>query len=114
MPESPRNGMTRVTDVALREMPKLGHATRHFDTSDDRRVGALDPTNEAFSTGTPLVGLRETVADGVEGFLCRPGEVAVLADRIHRLLSDAGLREEFGRSARQRYEAEFTTTAFAQ
>lgn len=60
---------------------------------------------EAAACGTPTVasdspGLRDAVQDGRTGFLVAHGDVAALADRLGRLLSDDALRECFGRQAR--------------
>jgi len=60
---------------------------------------------EAAACGTPTVasdspGLRDSVVDGSTGFLVPHGDVEALADRLTRLLTDAGLRERLGREAR--------------
>ncbi len=61
---------------------------------------------EAAACGTPTVasdspGLRDSVVDGETGFLVPHGDVAALADRLERLITDAGLRQELGRGARE-------------
>src|SRR5690606_41819644 len=60
---------------------------------------------EAAACGRPTVasdspGLRDSVVDGPTGFLVPHGDVEALADRLTRLLTDAGLRERLGREAR--------------
>lgn len=59
---------------------------------------------EAAACGTPAVasdspGLRESVADGVSGFLAPHGDDAAWAERLGRLLRDARLREKLGAGA---------------
>ena len=72
---------------------------------------------EAFAAGTPVVASRvgavpDTVADGVEGFLVEPGNVAQMEDRVTKLLGDPDLRSEFGEAARRRYEADYSVERF--
>ena len=60
---------------------------------------------EAAACGTPTVasdspGLRDSVAHGESGFLVPHGDVDALATTLRRLLTDAGLRDRLGRSAR--------------
>jgi glycosyltransferase involved in cell wall biosynthesis len=68
---------------------------------------------EAMASGRPVVasrigGLPYTVADTVTGLLCRPGDAADWAEKLERLLDDAGLREELGRAGRRVFEERFT------
>ncbi len=61
---------------------------------------------EAMASGRPVVctdsgGVREVVADGVNGFLVPPRDPRALADSICQLLSDADLRERMGREGRR-------------
>ena len=60
---------------------------------------------EAAGCGTPSVasdapGLRDSVVDGVTGYLAPHGDVGGLATRLGALLEDAGLRDRLGRGAR--------------
>ena len=62
---------------------------------------------EAMAAERPIVasavdGTVEVVEDGRSGLLVPPGDSAVLADRIVRLLGDRALRERMGRAARRR------------
>jgi glycosyltransferase involved in cell wall biosynthesis len=57
---------------------------------------------------TPVGGNPERVVDGETGFLCEPHE---LADRLLRLLGDAGLRERFGSAGQRMANARFTWDA---
>jgi glycosyltransferase involved in cell wall biosynthesis len=61
---------------------------------------------EAAACGTPSVvsdspGLRDSVLDGRTGFLVPHEDVAGLADKLQRLLSDGDLRATMGSSARR-------------
>lgn len=80
----------------------------HFD------VAALSSTSEAAplalleaqACGVPVVAtavgdVPRLVVEGKTGFLVPSGEVAVMADRLSRLLSDADLRARMGAAARQ-------------
>lgn len=67
---------------------------------------------EAAACGTPAVasdspGLRESVADGVSGFLAPHGDDAAWAERLGLLLRDAGLRARLGTGA-LRHAARFS------
>ena len=60
---------------------------------------------EAAACGTPALasdsdGLRESVRDGVTGYLVPHGDAAALANRILALANDPGLVERLGRAAR--------------
>lgn len=62
---------------------------------------------EAMAAGLPVVGwaagnLPHLARDGVEGLVLPPGDVAALADGLHRLAADAGLRRRLGAAARRR------------
>lgn len=53
---------------------------------------------ESLAVGTPVVatrvgGVAEIVHDGENGLLVAPGDVAALAEGIHRLVHEAGLRD---------------------
>jgi glycosyltransferase involved in cell wall biosynthesis len=62
---------------------------------------------EALAAGVPVVasevgGVGELVRDGVDGILCRPGDVGGLAQALARVLGDAGVRAALARHARTR------------
>lgn len=68
---------------------------------------------EAMRAGLPVVasdvgGVREAVVDGETGFLVPRGDVAILCDRLRRLLQDPGMRVRMGTAGRRRYERHFT------
>lgn len=61
---------------------------------------------EAAACGTPAIasnsdGLRESVRDGVTGYLVPHGDVAALADRMLALANDAARVAQLGRAARE-------------
>ncbi|MCX6073154.1 MAG: glycosyltransferase family 4 protein [Campylobacterales bacterium] len=67
---------------------------------------------EAASMGLPIVttdvvGCRETVDDGVNGFLIPPQNVHALADAIEKLIIDAPLRQKMGKAGREKAVREF-------
>ena len=69
---------------------------------------------EAMAAGTPIVasqidGFADVLTDGQEGLLVPPRDGKALAAALHRLLSDAALREEMGKQGAktaQRYSWE--------
>lgn len=68
---------------------------------------------EAMSMGLPVVaadvaGTAEAVLDNQTGFLVPPGNVDALAERLLRLIHDAGLRAQMGLAARQRAVSVFS------
>ena len=68
---------------------------------------------ESMRAGLPVVassvgGVSESVRDGENGYLVERGDVAGVADRIRRLLTDPGLRARMGGAGRARFERDFT------
>ncbi|MEU2562342.1 glycosyltransferase [Streptomyces longispororuber] len=68
---------------------------------------------EAMAAGVPAVAAGhgafvELVEDGVTGLLHRPGEPASLAACIRRITAEPARNQEWGRSARRRYERGFS------
>ncbi len=60
---------------------------------------------EAAACGTPALasdspGLRESVRDGVTGYLVRHGDYHALADRMGAVAADRSLVDRLGRAAR--------------
>ena len=60
---------------------------------------------EAIAAGVPVVatavdGALDILDDGVNGFLCNPGDVEGMAERVRRLLRDPELRRELAGRAR--------------
>jgi glycosyltransferase involved in cell wall biosynthesis len=69
---------------------------------------------EGLAAGLPVVttdtpGCRETVAEGVNGFLVPPRDALALADALDRLVSDAELRKSMGRASRILALSEFSS-----
>lgn len=69
---------------------------------------------EAMAAGLPVVsttvgGIPETVTDGTEGYLVKPGDVPGLVAAITNLLLDSSLRQKMGAAGMQRVHAEFST-----
>ncbi len=67
---------------------------------------------EAMATGLPVVStavgaMAELIDDGVTGWLVPPRSPAMLADRLGRLVDDAGVRARMGEAARARVTAGF-------
>ena len=76
------------------------------------REGLPRTTMEAMSMGLPIittdvVGCRETVEDGVNGFMIPPKNALALAEAIEKLLQDEKLRREMGGKSRIKALQEF-------
>jgi glycosyltransferase involved in cell wall biosynthesis len=74
---------------------------------------------EAMAAGVPVVatavgGIPEVVEEAASGYLVLPGDPAALADRLRRLLADAGERRAFGARGRARVREDFTFAAQAE
>ncbi len=68
---------------------------------------------EALAAGLPIVStdqgaIRESVLDGVNGYLVESSSPNEIADRLQRLIEDRDLRDRFGAASRSHYEAHFT------
>lgn len=75
--------------------------------------GISNAALEAMAVGLPIVttnagGMAEVVQDGVEGYVVPVRDMAAMAARIGRLLTNPTLREQMGRAARARAEAGFS------
>lgn len=78
-----------------------------------RLEGMSNAILEAMAAGLPVVaravgGNPELVVDGVTGALCRPNEVAAMAEAIGRLLLDPALGIRMGQAGRKRAERVFS------
>jgi glycosyltransferase involved in cell wall biosynthesis len=68
---------------------------------------------EAAAMGRPIVttvtaGCRDVVENGVNGFLCRPGDAADLAEKLEMMIElPPRARAEMGRRGRESMEREF-------
>jgi len=73
---------------------------------------------EAMSEGLPVIAtdrgcLKETVIDGLTGFIVPPNSPDAIAEKIARLICDSTLRESMGMNARRRVEEYYTVERFA-
>jgi glycosyltransferase involved in cell wall biosynthesis len=73
---------------------------------------------EALSAGTPVITtplevLRDTIGDGREGYLVKPGDISGLSSRTVAVLQDPVLRQRLSTSARARYERDYRFGRFA-
>jgi glycosyltransferase involved in cell wall biosynthesis len=78
-----------------------------------RSEGLSNALLEAMRAGLPCVatsvgGNPEVVVDGKTGFLVPAEDCETLADRIHRVLRDPGMRDAMGRAGRARLLERFT------
>lgn len=68
---------------------------------------------EACAIGRPIIttqsiGCKDTVDDGVNGYLIAPKEVGPLVEKLRLLIDDATLRQKMGQAAREKAEKEFS------
>ena len=73
---------------------------------------------EAMCAGLPVIAtdrgcLRETVVEGVTGYIVPPNSPEAIAERLLLLLREPKRRLAFGADARLRYEREYTMPTFA-
>lgn len=67
---------------------------------------------QALSLGLPVVatgvdGAAEIVKEGINGYLCQPGDIDAMADRVGALLEDGPLRRRMGQAARRSVGEDF-------
>jgi glycosyltransferase involved in cell wall biosynthesis len=87
-------------------------ATTVFVLPSYYREGVPRTNLEALAVGRPIVttdwvGCRETVEDGVNGFLVPPRDPVALADRLERYLRDPALAARHGSASRALAERRF-------
>ncbi|MDB4963254.1 MAG: glycosyl transferase [Myxococcales bacterium] len=87
-------------------------ATTVFVLPSYYREGIPRTNLEALAMGLPIVttdwvGCRETVEDGVNGFLVPPKDVAALTDRMERYVDDPALVAKHGAASRALAERRF-------
>ena len=68
---------------------------------------------EATAIGRPIIttlsiGCKDTVDDGVNGFLIAPKEVEPLVEKLRLLIDDAALRLKMGKASREKAERDFS------
>lgn len=76
------------------------------------REGVPKAVLDASAAGLPIItcdsiGCRDTVIDGVNGFLVKPKSPREVAEKLDVLLSDKKLRREMGKKSRKMAEAEY-------
>jgi glycosyltransferase involved in cell wall biosynthesis len=77
------------------------------------REGVPKSLIEACAVGRPIItttsiGCKDTVDDGVNGFLVPPKDPAALAEKLRRLFDHPELREKMGKKGREKAEQEFS------
>ena len=77
------------------------------------REGVPKSLIEACATGRPIIttnsiGCKDTVEDGVNGFLIPTKDSSALAEKLKVLIDDRGLREKMGRESRRIAERDFS------
>jgi len=77
------------------------------------REGLPKSLIEATAIGRPIVtthsyGCKDTVDDGVNGFLIKPKDYMELAEKLRILINDKALRVNMGKKGRERAEKEFS------
>jgi glycosyltransferase involved in cell wall biosynthesis len=95
--------------------PYLQHADLFVLPSLQEASGSLAAI-EAMQAGVAIVasrldGIPEDLADGDNAILVSPGNPALLADGLRRVLMDQALRQRLGRRARQTFEGRFSADA---
>lgn len=98
-------GAVSLAGIAADVAPEI--ASARVVALPSSREGVPTALLEGMAAGRPVVATRvghvaSIVDDGVEGFLIAPGDVAALADRLTRLLTDAHLAASMGKAARKR------------
>lgn len=83
------------------------------------REGLSVSLQEALAMGKPVVttdatGCKETVEDGVNGFLVPVRNAKALAEAIGRLVTNPKMREEMGQRSRKKAEREFDVEQIAR
>jgi glycosyltransferase involved in cell wall biosynthesis len=94
------------------DVPGVLAATTVFVLPSYYREGVPRTNLEALAVGRPIVttdwvGCRETVEDGVNGFLVPPRDPVALADRMERYLRDPALAARHGSASRALAERRF-------
>lgn len=72
---------------------------------------------EAMAAGLPIIttdhaAIKETVQDGINGFLVEKRNPRQIAKKMEELINDNNLRKRFGRKSRELYKEKFTEEKF--
>jgi glycosyltransferase involved in cell wall biosynthesis len=89
-------------------------AESHIVCLPSYREGLPKSLLEGLATGRPIVttdvpGCRETVREGINGFLVPPRDALALADALEKLILDGELRKSMGRESRLLAVSEFSS-----
>ncbi|MBK1696375.1 glycosyltransferase family 1 protein [Rhodovibrio salinarum] len=101
------SGQITVTGhVQLRDIPRL-MSQSHVLVLPSIEDGFAKVQSEALACGTPVIGSTHSGAsdlftDGCEGFVVRPGDSDVLAERLQRLADSPDLRQRMSQAAQAR------------
>ena len=71
-------------------------------------AGAAAPYGIAIANVPHFASLPEVVEDGITGFLVSPDDIHTLADRLRKLLTDAGLRHRMGKEGKEKMQRQFS------
>jgi glycosyltransferase involved in cell wall biosynthesis len=98
--------------IAQDELPRYYRAADICIVPTVAQEGLSRTSVEAMASGLPVVGSRigglpSTIADGVTGLLCEPGDPDDLARKLATLLDDSALRRDMGLAGRRRFEEDF-------
>lgn len=115
--EAEHLGLRRGRELIVRDPGSRGRELlAGFDvfwlSSEPRSEGTSTAVGEAMALGLPVVAtdvgsLRETVRDGLTGFVVPPRDASALARLTERLLDDTALYRRFSRAARERAVGHF-------
>lgn len=101
------------------DIPDLLKSSHIFAFPSYYREGVPRSLIEACAVGRPIVtcdsiGCRDTVDDGVNGFLIQPRNARQLAEKLRILFENPALRGEMGKKGREKAEKEFDITVVKQ
>lgn len=90
----------RVTGAELHEIYRMGTV---FATASEIETQGI-VLIEAAATGLPLVAVKagavsEICVDGVNGFLCQPGNISEMAEALTKILTEPKLQKEFSKKS---------------
>jgi glycosyltransferase involved in cell wall biosynthesis len=93
---------------------QIVHALQRMDlyVSTSYQEGMPNGVLEAMACALPVVatdadGTPEVVQDGITGYLCPMGDLAMLATRCQTLITQPALRQQMGQAGRQRVQQSF-------
>jgi glycosyltransferase involved in cell wall biosynthesis len=68
---------------------------------------------EAFAAGLPVIsttvgGIPELVTDGINGYICEPGDVDTMASKLALIMERSKVRNRIGKTNRDKVQVEFS------